>query len=79
MAYIGSFIDNRIIWVIINDNFDDVKEIIETEMKISPFGKIGAKTYIVKFKNYKDEVKLVKIKDELYQKVYIETISKEGD
>jgi hypothetical protein len=68
----GRFIDDKTIWVIMNDNFDDVKEIIETEMKISPFGKIGARTYVVKFKNYNDEVKYAKIDDESYQKVYKE-------
>jgi hypothetical protein len=68
----GRFIDDKTIWVIMNDNFNDVKEIIETEMRVSPFGKIGTRTYIVKFKNSNDEVKLVKIDDELYQKVYKE-------
>lgn len=66
----GRFIDDKTILTIMNDNFDDVKEIIETEMKVSPFGKIGTRTYVVKFKNYKDEVKYTKIDDELYQKVY---------
>jgi len=68
----GRFIDDKTILTIMNDNFDDVKEIIETEMKVSPFGKIGTRTYVVKFKNYNDEVKYTKIDDELYQKVYKE-------
>ena len=66
----GRFIDDKTILTIMNDNFDDVKEIIETEMQVSPFGKIGTRTYVVKFKNYNDEVKYTKIDDELYQKVY---------
>lgn len=41
----GRFIDDKTIWVIMNDNFNDVKEIIGTEMRVSPFGKIGTRTY----------------------------------
>ena len=40
----GRFIDDKTIWVIMNDNFNDVKEIIETEMRVSPFGKIGTRS-----------------------------------
>jgi len=68
----GKFIDDKTIWVIINDNFDDAKEIIETTMNVSPFGKIGERIYVVKFKNNKDEIKHAKIDDESYQKVYKE-------
>lgn len=64
------FIDDKAIWAIMNDSFDDVKEIIETTMRISPFGKVGTRTYIVKFKNSDNEIKYAKINDELYQKAY---------
>ena len=66
----GNFIDDRVIWLIVNDNDSQVKEIIKTTMKISPFGISGERTYIVEYKKINNEIKYLKIDNKTYSNVF---------
>jgi hypothetical protein len=67
----SKFIDDKTIWIILNDNTDDVKDIIKTTLKISPFGPIGKKTYVVEFINSLDETKYIEISGDLYSEYFL--------
>ena len=64
------YIDSKTIWSIVNDNIDDVKEIIETEMKISPFGVPGRRTYFAKYLDKSNVENILEINQEIYDKTY---------
>lgn len=62
----GKFIDDATIQAILMDKCDDVENFINCDLIISPFGKIGTKTYYSSYKNKKGEILNYKIPEELY-------------
>jgi hypothetical protein len=66
----GKFIDNKTIKYIVHEKVDNVKEIVESTLRISPFGKIGNRIYVVEYKNSSGETKFLEISGEQYDSVY---------
>jgi hypothetical protein len=66
----GKFIDDATIEAIIREKCDDVEKVIDCNLSISSFGKIGEKTYFSRYENNKGEIVNYKISGELYTEYY---------